>query len=196
MVKDEGPARRNEPDHTGRVDDRFLPGYDVAARYDTLVQASAAATFRALVGIDMARSRVVRTLFFLRGMSRGPFTLEQIERGGFVRLLESPPEHLAFGLVGKFWTPTGGLLSFEPNEFAPFAEPGYAKALWTFTITDVGGASGATSRLETETRVQCTDAVSRRRFLRYWNLVGPFSAWTRREILRLVAEAAEGRSTA
>jgi hypothetical protein len=48
------------------------------------------------------------------------------------------------------------------------------------------------SRLSTETRVQATDAMSRRQFLRYWRIIGPFSGLVRRDLLRRIKREAEG----
>jgi hypothetical protein len=43
-----------------------------------------------------------------------------------------------------------------------------------------------------ETRVTCTDQDSRRRFRRYWLLVGPFSHLLRKTALRVYAKKLEG----
>jgi len=43
-----------------------------------------------------------------------------------------------------------------------------------------------------ETRVRCTDQNSRRRFRRYWLLVGPFSHLLRKTALRVYAKKLEG----
>lgn len=43
------------------------------------------------------------------------------------------------------------------------------------------------SILTVETRVAATDAMSRRRFRRYWLLIGPASSLIRRMALRLLA---------
>ena len=45
--------------------------------------------------------------------------------------------------------------------------------------------------LSTETRIQCLDDHSRKRFRLYWGLIGPFSAWIRREMLRAVKKQVE-----
>jgi hypothetical protein len=44
--------------------------------------------------------------------------------------------------------------------------------------------------LTTETRIAAMDAEARRRFLRYWRIVGPFSAVIRRRWLRRIAARA------
>jgi len=47
------------------------------------------------------------------------------------------------------------------------------------------------SALTTETTVEPTDAEARRRFLRYWRVIGPFSGLVRRSWLRAAARAAQ-----
>jgi hypothetical protein len=43
----------------------------------------------------------------------------------------------------------------------------------------------------TETRIAATDSVAERRFGRYWRLIAPFSAITRREMLAAIKRRAE-----
>jgi len=50
---------------------------------------------------------------------------------------------------------------------------------------------GTGSRMATETRIAATDATARRRFGRYWLLIGPFSGITRREMLAAIRRRAE-----
>jgi hypothetical protein len=45
------------------------------------------------------------------------------------------------------------------------------------------------ARLTTETRVEAVDDAARRAFLRYWRVVGPFSAAIRRRWLKQIARA-------
>ena len=66
------------------------------------------------------------------------------------------------------------------EEFHAFDEPGFARAAWNFKVSSKQGGT----LLETETRVQCTDEVARRKFLRYWRFIGLFSGLVRLEMLR------------
>ena len=71
-----------------------------------------------------------------------------------------------------------------PEEFISFDEPGFAEIAASLRIDPHGNDS---SILTTETRVAITDDESRRRFRRYWLLIGPFSFLIRRMALRLLA---------
>ena len=76
----------------------------------------------------------------------------------------------------------------EPEVFAAFREPGYAKIAWTMVVEP---RDAGESIFRTETRVSTTDAESRARFRRYWSAFAPGIRVIRWETLRLVRRAAE-----
>ena len=182
--------------------DRFLPGPEVRSGHEIDVNAPAERVWAAARTLDLARSPVVKVLFGLRSLpgllSRARpgrralgMNMEGLLRTGFVLLDEAPGDEVVLGLVGRFWTPSGGIIRVAPEEFASFDRPGFAVAAWNFTVR--GPAAGPV-RLATETRVRLTDPASRRSFRRYWTVVGPFSGLIRREMLRTVRRAAETAS--
>jgi hypothetical protein len=75
----------------------------------------------------------------------------------------------------------------KPDDFAGFAEPGYAK----MAMDMCARSDGAGSRLETETRVFLTNAAARRRFAAYWLVIRPFSGLIRRSWLKAAKRRAE-----
>jgi hypothetical protein len=187
-------------DLTTLLDD-ILPGYDAVERHATVVRAPRERTWRALRTADLGRSHVVHALLAVRavpaalsgcrdvtGPRPGVLTLDDLLRSGFVLLAERPAEEIVFGIVGKFWQASGGVRAVDAAEFRAFEEPGWAKAAWSFSLSDAGGGR---TRLATETRVLCTDAASRRRFRAYWLFVRPFSGVIRCSILRTVRDEAE-----
>lgn len=99
-------------------------------------------------------------------------------------------EHLAYGLVGRFWQADYGLRSVQGAEvFRGFSEPGTARLLLGFRAEPAGGGS----RLTTVTRIHCPDAASLARMRRYWRLIRPASGLIRRRMLaRIDALAREG----
>jgi hypothetical protein len=162
--------------------DEFLPRYDVAERHATEVRAPVERVWEAIGELDMSQSPVIHGLFRLRGMPPA-FTLRGLQGVGFVLLGEEPNREIVLGLVGKFWTPTGYLQRVDADGFRAFDKAGYAKTAWNFVLAPQGDG---TVRVTTETRVLCLDDRSRRRFRRYWVVVGPFSGWIRREVLRII----------
>jgi hypothetical protein len=175
--------------------DLHLPSYDVVMRHHLRVDAPAAQAWAALHRADLGSSRLTRALLTLRGLRRPRatrrVTLDSLAGGGFIPLGEQPGREVVFGLVGRFWTLSGGRVVVPPADFRAFARPGYAKAVWTFAVEE---EAPDVTRLVTETRVACVDAASRRRFRLYWLVVRPFSGLIRRAMLNAVArEAARGR---
>jgi hypothetical protein len=179
--------------------DRFLPKYDVVEHHETTVDAPVERAYRAVKELDLARSPVVLALLFARGLPhlftgavkpKRRLGLDEIVESGFVVLGEDAGRELVLGIVGKFWQLGSGVHRIEPGEFTGFDAPGFAKAAWNFLVSDRAGGG---STVVTETRVACTDDEARRKFRRYWRLVGPFSALIRRVLLRHIKRDAERR---
>ncbi|HXE74822.1 MAG TPA: hypothetical protein VNN18_04175 [Candidatus Xenobia bacterium] len=169
-----------------------MPAYDVAARHTIEISASLERVYGALQQVDLARSALTRWLLALRGLwspfRKTALTLADFRESGFTLVGEDPPRELLLGLVGKFWSPTGCVQRLDAAGFRSFSQPGFAKAAWSFSLEPLGASR---TRLATETRIQCMDARSRRRFRLYWFFIGPFSGCLRREALRLVKQEAE-----
>lgn len=162
---------------------------DFSERHATVVRAPANVVEACARNLDLGSSSIVRLLYLLRGMPASATRLDGMGRLGF-RVLEDRPGSLVLGLIGRFWTPRGGLCRFDAADFAAFDEPGWAKATWSFQTTTLPGGR---TRLTTETRVVCTDVRSRRRFRLYWTAIRPFSGLIRRIALRQIRNAAEAR---
>ncbi len=171
--------------------DEFLPPDEMVSGHHAIVRAPAARTYEAIRRVDLGRSRAIRLLLMVRGLLRPgsarSVTIDDALRRGFVVPAEKSGEELVLGLVGRFWTPSGGVRRVAPLEFVPFAEPGYAKAAVTFRAEPRGPRE---SLALTETRVTCTDEAARRKFVRYWRIVGPGSALIRRRMLALARDDA------
>ncbi len=182
--------------------DRFLPTYDTSKRYAAVIHASPAAVYSALKESDVNASTVIRTLFTLRGLPalfsrekasrRKKLTIQDITRSGFMLLSEKPDQEIVIGVVGKFWRLSGNICkTVTPEHFADFNDPDFAKAAWNFFIKTNGDGS---VELSTETRIHCNDLESKKKFKRYWRLIGPFSGLIRKEMLKIVKKNAENKS--
>lgn len=169
--------------------DEFLLRWDVRERHQVDVKASVGEIYPIVRRMDWRGARLTNFLFKLRGIpASADGSLESFLKTGFVILGETPGEELLLGLTGKFWQPKGDLVRIARPDFVKFDEPGYAKAVWNFSLEEI--QTGAV-RLKTETRVCCTDAASRRRFRFYWFFIGAFSGLIRREILYAIKKKAE-----
>jgi hypothetical protein len=99
---------------------------------------------------------------------------------------------VVFGGVLQAWRLTGGETppELDAEGVRDFAEPGWVKIGMEFRLTSAVGGT----HLSSETRVAATDPETRRRFNRYWFVVGPGSSTIRWEVLAAVAVKAEART--
>ena len=78
--------------------------------------------------------------------------------------------------------------AFGPRQFQDLADPGYAKAVMNFRLSEEGPGR---TRLTSETRVVATDDDARRAFAVYWRVIYPGSALIRRMWLRAIRDCVE-----
>jgi len=90
-----------------------------------------------------------------------------MDGGGWVLLGERPHDEIALALVGKFWRPVIEFAKVPADRFRQFAEPGYAKTIYSLSVRPLG--SHRTLLLGTM-RTATTDGHARRWFRRYWTL--------------------------
>ena len=176
-----------------------MPAFDVSEHHETTVRAPIARVYAALRTVDLGDSPIVRLLLRLRGLTsilkpgehkRPKLNLDAIIKGGFVLLGDNPPNEIALGVIGRFWTLSGTRCRVTAGELTSFDLPGYAKAVWNFSLVE---ESAGVTRLATETRVQCLDDASRLRFRVYWAVIAPFSGLIRREALRTIRKSSESK---
>ncbi len=163
--------------------DAFMPVYDIQKRHETSVKAATPEVFAGVRALDMSESPLIRYLCQLRGLPKEALTLRGLQDIGFTRLGYREDEEILLGITGRFWTIRGDIVRLKPEEFGMFDAPGYAQAVWNFSIAP---AEEGASRLRTETRVRCIGQASYRKFRVYWFFVAPFSFFIRRQCLQLV----------
>lgn len=183
----------------GALLDEIEPVWDVHEYHETRVAAPPSAVWTAALALPADASRLMRGLMALRELpgrlgGRGRTArprgglLEAMQREGFTLLAERPGAEIVLGLAGRFWrlVPDRARLGGR-EDFERYAEPGSARASIDFRVAPLGGGG---TRLSTETRVRCFGDATRK-FRRYWRVIGPFSAWIRRDMLRLIKARAE-----
>lgn len=181
------------------VIDEFMPVYDVSKRYSMTISAPVDKVYSALKSSNINESPFIRILFFLRGLpaiftshkqvsGKSKLTIGNIADSGFMLLNEKPNEEIVIGIVGQFWKLSGNIHRIPSEQFSSFNEKEFAKAAWNFFLRSV---DPTTTELSTETRVQCMDEKSWKKFRRYWFLIGPFSGIIRKEMLRVIKSNAE-----
>jgi hypothetical protein len=177
--------------------DRFMPKYEVRETHETEVAAPAEVTFRVAHDIDLHRSTIVRAIFTGRELLMGAERTRHDHQSAFVPevlslgwrvLVEEPGHELVLGAVTQPWQADVVFRGLDPEDFAAFSDPGYAKIVVSLAAEPLGPNR---SRFRTETRVATTDPESRSRFRRYWSVVSPGVLLIRYETLRLVRHEAE-----
>ena len=128
----------------------------------------------------------------LTGRSRGAVDRTFLDVVPIPTLSSEPPTAVVFGGVLQAWRLTGGEQPpvLDAEGVRNFAEPGWVKIGMEFRLTPAVGGT----HLSCETRVAATDLATRRRFNRYWFVVGPGSSAIRWEVLAAVAARAEAHS--
>jgi hypothetical protein len=185
--------------------DQVLPTYDVALVHADVFRAPPAQCYLAASELDLFHAPLIRTLLGIRALpqrvvgtlrgrgktttleaSRRTFRLRDMVVLGWILLGETPGVEMVLGQVSRPWKAVAASTHAPttPEQFTCFDEPGFAKIATSLRIDPYGNDS---SILTMETRVAITDDKSRRRFRRYWLLIGPFSSLIRRMALRLLA---------
>ena len=171
--------------------DELLPRWDWRSAHTTRVAASperAAAAVRVFSGRDLP---VTGALMRVRALGRRTFddrpTVEAMTRIGLAVLVDERYAVVLGGVLSPWRVRGGHRPVVSADELRAFAEPGWVRVAAAFTVTPEGDGS----RVGTETRIAATDDSARRRFGRYWRLIGPFSSITRRERLAAIRRRAE-----
>lgn len=184
--------------------DQYMPIHDVASRHTTWVAAPPDVVLAVVRSADFGKLWLVRGLMGLRLLPAA--VLHPVEgwrrlhrpselrtrslAGASFTVLADWPDEIVYGLQGRFWTPTGGLVPVTPATFAMGPPAGLAQAAWTFRTTPERQGT----RLVTETRVRTGDRHTARLFRRYWRAIRPFSGLMRRNMLSLVRRRAEAEA--
>jgi len=195
--------------------DEFLPVYDVSDAVATVVEADVEATWRALMQVDLIevgrRRPLVAALGALRALPdivshllhgesppHAPKELRlrdttalSLGEGGWVLLGERPQDEIALGLVRKFWRPVIAYANVTADGFRDFAEPGYAKTVYSLSVRAL---SEQRTLLSGMMRTATTDEEARQWFRRYWTLgVGSGAHILVNGVLDLTRDMAEHR---
>ena len=141
--------------------------------------------------VSLVLSAVRAVPVLLTGRWRGGLDQTFLDIVPIPVLSSEPATAVVFGGVLQAWRLTGGEAppELDADGVRDFAEPGWVKIGMEFRLTSAVGGT----HLSSETRVAATDPETRRRFNRYWFVVGPGSSTIRWEVLAAVAVKAEAR---
>lgn len=189
----------------GLLVEQFLPRYDIAVVHADVFRAPPAHCYARVMELNLLETPFVRVALGIRGLPqrvlgvlRAPgkqttveaasptFRLKDMANLGWILLAETPGVEMVLGQVSRPWKADASCTDAPttPERFTTFDKPGFAKIVTGLRVDRYGTGSCI---LTVETRVATTDAGSRRRFRRYWLLIGPVSSLIRRMALRLLA---------
>ena len=158
--------------------DSFIPRYDVCERHAIDLAPPPEVTLAAAKNLELDRSLLVRAIFRGRELllrsrpdpTKRPEGLLELTKSLGWGVLADTPGEIVMGAVTRPWEPNPVFRPIPAAHFAAFAEPGQVKIVWTLRADP---AEDGSSTFRTETRAVATDAVSRRKFRRYWSLLSP-----------------------
>lgn len=172
----------------------LLPEYQFSEHHTNVVLGKPERVFEAVEAMELSDSTIARVLMRLW---RIPAKLVMGKKApdrsmtvaDFLPLERSPPTDLARGLIGGKNAPEDKA-SVDSEAFRAFNAPGCIKLVWAFWLTDLGDDR---VRVDTETRVLCTDKKTLRSFTVYWCIIRPWSGLIRMRLLASIKRDAEGQ---
>ena len=185
--------------------DEFAPVYQFSEFHSRRIAAPPEQIYRAVKSVTAQEITLFRTLVWLRRFGRsGPESilnppphvpvLDVATKTSFIILAEEADCEIVLGTMvisPRGWRASGRLTGDGFKAVCVTARtPGFAAGTINFRIEESGPTE---CTLTTETRVYATDAVTRRRFARYWRVIYPGSAFIRLMWLRAIARRAESR---
>ena len=165
--------------------DALLPTYNVSETHSIVVNRSLEETYATLKCVDFGESKIIVTLFKLRGLPWKKMDLESLISGcNFSHLGEEEPHEFVFGFVAD----RSIRAIHNVEEFLTTCSQMPLRVACNFKFEPVGLE---TTRVTTETRVECNGFFRAALFRAYWLVVRPFSGWIRQLMLGLIKEKAE-----
>jgi len=98
--------------------DEYLPLFHFSETPVTEVNAPANVVYSSVLACDLGRSAIARFLFRLRRLPKCEMTVEGLQQIGFRLLAKHEDREIVFGLIGKFWTSSAGILPSPPGPSA------------------------------------------------------------------------------
>ena len=184
---------------------RFLLTADIVESKTIVIDATPAATYKALRNVDFAdvRSPLLRGLFALsmrairrarqrRGLAPLPaqmkFTFDNLRKLGRVILVDRPGVEIIVGAIERPMDVESLLERRTPAEFTEFECPGFFKGVAVFRLTRHGARQ---TLLTYEARMSATDTQTRRRLFALDRFTAPLTRFAMRRVLELVKLNAE-----
>ena len=165
--------------------EKYLPEYTFSEYHEIVVAGPIEKVYEIAKDFDLAKSRIIKTLFKIRGLPTKRLNLQHfISDIGFTNLEEMYPNETLVGFWARF--KIAKIPSFEDfihNSISP-----WIKVVWNFKFEEIGANI---TKVSTETRVLCVAKITKFTFGFYWFLVKPFSGLTRVQMLNIIKDESE-----
>ncbi len=164
---------------------KYLSRFQFNEVHTIHANANAEMCYDAALNLDLAKSKIIKLLFQLRGLPFKRSRLNEVtEDMRFTLLEENKYREFLYGfrLKNKIEWIT------DKNEFMENTSSYSMKAGWSFSFHE--DEKGMTE-IRTETRVYCFNLKTKIVFGMYWFLIRLFSGWIRIEMLKLIKKRAE-----
>jgi hypothetical protein len=172
-----------------------MPSFQFSEFHKVNIKVSPEIVYQTASRLDLRRSFSIKLLFWLRGFySRArpigssdglELTLKDLtEKAGFILVDQIPNKEIVLGRVGRFWKPSGGIITIPADQVKDFNKNGFAKAICNFYIQQ---EEGGDTILSTETRIQTYGNLAKILFRMYWLIVRPFSGLIRILMLKEIS---------
>ncbi|XEC97299.1 hypothetical protein AB6A23_12525 [Paenibacillus tarimensis] len=161
--------------------DKYLPYWDFVKVNKIQLNHKNIPNLSIMNQVDFGKSRIIKTLFFLRGLPTKNLKIDNALRSGFI-LLDQNNNEIVLGLIAQPWKLKGNIISANPDGFIRFDESDYIKAAWNFLFEE----KLQDFYLTTETRIYCISSNAKKKFSIYWLIIGFFSGVIRNEMLKII----------
>ena len=165
--------------------DIYLPKYSFNEYHEIFINSSIENVYDAAKNFDLSKSKLIRTLFKLRGLPTKRLDLQGfITDIGFTNIEENFPIENLMG----FWARTKIVPITSYDDFINNTISSRVKVVWNFHLTRLCSTQ---TKLSTETRVLCVSPITRISFGFYWLMIKPFSGAIRKKMLQIIKQDAE-----
>lgn len=173
-----------------------MPRPDFSERHAVEIAAPPVLVLETIPSVRMGEDPLIERLLKVRALPsrllgrEAPKPPKDFGYEDFVSLAHDERQR-AWGAIGAFWKPAGGIVrGTAPADFEHAPPPGTAKLLWSYHAR---GLAGGATHLTTETRIVCADAAARRAMLAYWLVIRIPSGIIRKRLLARIKTQAELR---
>jgi hypothetical protein len=164
--------------------DKYLPSWDYGKVNKILLNYKKVPNISIIYHADFGKSKIIRTLFFLRGLPTKMLKIDDFIESGFI-LLEENKNEIVIGLVAQPWKIKGNIIKLSSEDFYGFDKSDYVKVCWNFLIEKKNDEE---MYISTETRIHCTSGKARKNFFIYWFFISYFSSVVRNEMLKIIGK--------